>query len=353
VGVVTAAILLTRPTLVNETAQAVVDIPFLALVLAAAALLAGDRRRWRPALAVLALAGLLRPEGWALSLLAAAALCSGLTGRERALAAGLVLTGPVLWMLGDLAVTGDPLWSLHGTRELAETLQRPRGLGNALRFAPTSLRQLVGPVVGFGGLAGLLVALWERYDRAAAPAAVVGLGLLGFLGLGVAGLPVLARYLLVPAVGLALFCAAGVAGWAEGERRGEWLAGAAVLAIALLASLPATVRDLRDQRGFLATRRAVQAQLRADVGDPRVAAAVDRCGAVAVPEYQPVPLVAYWLARSPARVAVGRTRGAVAIDYATPRVGRILSLTPRAPAPPLDSGGPVLRRSASWVVRTC
>ncbi|MDQ3936660.1 MAG: hypothetical protein M3340_18730, partial [Actinomycetota bacterium] len=61
VGVVFAALLLTRPLLVSETLEAFVDLPFLALLVWAAALEARSPRRGAPVLVLLALAGLLRP----------------------------------------------------------------------------------------------------------------------------------------------------------------------------------------------------------------------------------------------------------------------------------------------------
>ena len=134
-GVLFAALLLTRPLLVAETRQAIVDVPFLAVVLAAGWLLVRGPRT-RPAVPVLlAIAGLLRPEAWALSL---GWWLYARRGEWRWLA--LALAAPVLWAAMDLAVTGDPLHSLHGTRALAEELGRPRNTGTALSAAPAYLR---------------------------------------------------------------------------------------------------------------------------------------------------------------------------------------------------------------------
>src|ERR1700742_1709792 len=127
VGALFALIVFTRPTLVNEALQGLVDIPFLTLVLAAGAVEAGERRRPCLVLVLLGAAGLLRPEAWPL-----AALYVLWTWRrdagERALKVVLAAAPPVIWALSDLIITGDPLYSLHGTRELAAALERPRGL---------------------------------------------------------------------------------------------------------------------------------------------------------------------------------------------------------------------------------
>ena len=85
---------------------------------------------------LLALAGLLRPEAWLLGL---AWLAYAGRGQPRAQVlrwAALSLAAPLIWALWDLAVTGDPLWSLHGTRELAEQLERPRDVGTAVQRPP-------------------------------------------------------------------------------------------------------------------------------------------------------------------------------------------------------------------------
>ena len=112
-----------------------VDLPFLALVVwaAVAAARRGPASAWPYAL--LAAAGLMRPEAW--GLVAALWVWAAISGERRSLLrlGGLALLAPVLWMLSDLVVTGDLLWSLHGTRELAAALERPRGAGDRGRDA--------------------------------------------------------------------------------------------------------------------------------------------------------------------------------------------------------------------------
>ena len=98
-------------------ARGYVDSPFLALVVWAGVLEAEGRRPLPP----LVLAGLLRPEAWVLGGLWWLA--------HRRVSYALALRGcPVIWALTDLAVDGDPLHSLHATSELADDLNRERGL---------------------------------------------------------------------------------------------------------------------------------------------------------------------------------------------------------------------------------
>ena len=133
VGAAVAVVLLTRRLLVGETHQAVLDLPFLALVVGALLAEVGRPRERTLVPVLLCLAGLLRPEGWLLGL---AWLLYAAPGHPRAQVlrwgALVVVAAPLVWALWDLVVTGDPLWSLHGTQDLAEELERPRAIGTAL-----------------------------------------------------------------------------------------------------------------------------------------------------------------------------------------------------------------------------
>ena len=76
--------------------------------------------------------------------------------RIRMQAALLALAAPVLWALTDLIVTGDPLHSLHGTRELAARRARPTELGQAAEAAPGALQDILGTAVVSLGFASAL-----------------------------------------------------------------------------------------------------------------------------------------------------------------------------------------------------
>src|ERR671917_1498844 len=66
-GAVAAAVVLTRPIMERDALLAYQDIPFAALVIGAVLLEARRPRRGAPVLALLAIAGLLRPEAWVLA----------------------------------------------------------------------------------------------------------------------------------------------------------------------------------------------------------------------------------------------------------------------------------------------
>lgn len=116
VGIVAALIVLTRDALLFYGALAYLDVPYTALVLAALALELGGRRRGTPVLVLLALAGLLRPDAWLLSVAYLIYVCRAETWRRRLALATVALTAPVIWAFADLAVTGDPLFSFFTTR---------------------------------------------------------------------------------------------------------------------------------------------------------------------------------------------------------------------------------------------
>jgi hypothetical protein len=355
VGVLFGLLLFTRPALANETLQALVDIPFLALVAAAAAGVAGGARP-RYVLVLLALAGLLRPEGWPLAILYAAWCWRKADGRERVELAVLAFAAPLIWFGFDAVVTGDPLYSLHGTQTLAADLARPRGTGSALVDTPSYLRSLIQPAVAWLGLIGCIAGLMLLYERALVPAAIAGVGLVGFIVLGFAGLPVLTRYLFVPACILTLFAAVATSGWLSlpaGPSRRWWSYASALAALALLLSIPSTHDAIHASDGFLAQRQGVYAELHTLVRSPAGRRAIGACGRVVVPEHRPVPLVAYWLGRKPSAIGQDPTKlgaNSAYFAFANAAVAQTLSLDPTDPIPPTTrpAGFHTAARTANW-----
>jgi hypothetical protein len=119
VGAVVAAVVLTRPALHRDAVFAYQDIAFALVVVWAVLLEARTPRRGLPVFALLAVAGLMRPEAWVLSGLYFLYMWPVAAPRLRAASAALTAAAPLLWALSDLLVTGDALHSLHGTSGLA------------------------------------------------------------------------------------------------------------------------------------------------------------------------------------------------------------------------------------------
>ncbi|MGZ8633737.1 MAG: hypothetical protein ACXWZZ_07760 [Solirubrobacteraceae bacterium] len=358
VGAAFALVVLTRSLLVSETHQAVVDIPFLALVVGALLVEVGRPRERTLVPVLLCVAGLLRPEGWLLGL---AWLAYAARGRPRAQVlrwAALVAAAPVLWALGDLVVTGDPLYSLHGTQDLAEQLGRPREVGTAFSALPSYLRDALGDPILWLGLGGAVAGLLGLYERTLLPAALATAGLLGFLALGPADLPLLIRYLLVPAVMLCLFCGLLAFGWTvvpRGDRAWRaWVAAGLVCLVAVAAYAPRQVRALRNAREQAVATASIQDDLRRIADTPAFRSAAARCPTLSVPDDRPRALLVFWLARSPQSITVARTPAhGLVLAYATSEQAQRYALTPLLPpagSAARPAGGRRVARNASWLV---
>jgi hypothetical protein len=376
-GVVAALVFLTRVPVLSYGVRAYVDLPYLLLVLSA--LLLECRRRAQsgrpaggPVLVLLSLAGLLRPEAWAFSavyLLYALEVrpARGHGGRRRLTAprrerreiAGLALlaaSAPLIWLLSDLAVTGQPLWSLTHTRSTASALDRTTGIANVPEFIPRRIGEILRPPALLGAaLGGALSLLWLR-PRALAGAGAGALAVVVFAAFASLGLPINTRYAFLAAAILSIFCGAGVGGWIclqRGERRRRWwmAAGALVLA-ALLAYGPSQYRAADRQLSELARQQRVEGDLVALADDHAINL---RCGPVGVPNHAPIPLLALYLETSPANIRSAqsaRIASGVYVDPASTQVEHDYVLDPRDPhlAVSVPPGFTAVAANRSWLI---
>ena len=111
VGVLAAVLFVTRPHLLEMAHHGEPDVLAVAAVGWAAVVALEWPARRVLVLALLAVAGLFRPEAWLLALAYAAWQMRGAARREQVKLAALAVAGPVLWALTDLLLTGDPLLS--------------------------------------------------------------------------------------------------------------------------------------------------------------------------------------------------------------------------------------------------
>jgi hypothetical protein len=315
VGALAAAVVITRPHLIELAYLGDADVPAAALAMWAAVVAlgpgAGDASPRGPGLdaypvapeardalvlGLLALAGLLRPEPWLLSAGYLAFIARRRAPRELVPLAALAAAGPVLWALSDLAVTGDALWSLHHTRTGTDVLDRPTGAAEAVEQLPRHLNFLLGTPALVVALLGLVARLVAARDRMWGLVAVLVLLGGGFLVLALAGLSLQARYLTGLAAAIAVCAGIGGLGWQVlgGPRwRAAGIAGLVLLAV----GLPFDTVDYADVRGRVVDDgRRLEELAR---GEGR--AAIRDCGPVAVPTIRPIPYLALWTGAEPER----------------------------------------------------
>jgi hypothetical protein len=256
-------------------------------------------------------------------------------------------------------VTGDPLYSLHGTQDLAAQLHRPRRLDTAFRQAPIYIRLVLFNPIMWLGIAGTVLGLYALRARSLLPATLGLLGLLSFLTLGLASLPVLIRYLLVPAGMLALFSAVAVFGWLnlgrESPQRAIWLAASPILLLPLVISIPNDHRRTDTAKRWVTAQRHAQDTLHDVATNPATTDWINRCPPpVYVPNHRVVPLLAYWLEKPPtsfASVPEAPARGLV-ITPANPVIAATLILDPHEPRPGPDPppGFHPVGRTPAWTL---
>jgi hypothetical protein len=370
-GALAAAIVLTRVPVLDFGARAYVDIPFLVLLLGGLLVETRSPRAGAPVLALLALAGLLRPEAW---LFSAAYLCWLLgpgvrssvrhagprrraAWRDAAPLIALAASAPVLWGLHDLLLTGDALHSLTGTRDNAVTLGRVTGIRHVPATLPRRLGEILRePVLFAAAGGGLLALLWhrDRRIRLGATASLLALG--AFCVLATAGLPIITRYVMLMATLLAIFAGGGVFGWLDllpGRQRTWWARFALLAIVGLLAFVPNQTHRIESLSHALSTQAGIQDKLGDLVSGGRLAQPV------AVPNRRPIPLLALWLELAPGAIVDAQSGLPSAGSYlvpATATVARDYILDPRdldkrIPRPPADDALHAANATWRWYER--
>jgi hypothetical protein len=415
-GALAALLLLTRVPVLSYGVRAYVDIPYLLLVLCAVLVEARhhrsavdgipDRPAGAPVLALLALAGLLRPEAWVFSGLywlylalgpaaeralrrrsdsarrastapgmphdagAPAARDSTMDAgtranghtpparppRELALLALLAVAAPLAWVVSDWLVTGHPLWSLTNTQHTAETLDRVTGIANVPEYIPRRIGEILGPPVLLGAALGGVLSLWLLPRRARLGAVVGIIAVVVFAAFATAGLPINTRYAFLAAAILCVFCGAGVFGWTrlerEDPRRRWWMAGGALVLVALLAYIPTQYRTVHRELTKLARQETFQNELVALVEDGSI---TRHCEPVGVPNHAPIPLLALYLGTSP-REIVSAEAGSIThgsyVDPASKEVEEDYVLDPHDPHLPVEvpPGFTEAHANSAWFV---
>jgi hypothetical protein len=369
VGMFAALLMLSRFFDENLAAQGYLDISYVALIVWALALEVERPRRGVLVFAILAAAGLLRPDAWVLSGVYWLWCCwparaaritregspgvpraradSGVDGgsevdRGSGLDSGRVSDGrpaignherleylalaaiaPLIWVAADAIVTGNPLYSLHSTAGLAQELGRTQGFSSVVTSVWTySVRIDKLPVV-LGGLIGVPIAVWLAPRRVLVPFAALVLLVFVFVAEGAAGASVIDRYLMGGATVLLIFCAVTIGGWAMLDP-GSWLRRAWMVAAAALvlfgAVLAATTLSLSSLRTTLAYHEDFHKGLAIALADPAVKAELRRCPLVSLPDNKLIPDARWILDSTGQRNIVARSQARADADKGAPEL---------------------------------
>src|SRR5215218_5031223 len=365
IGAVAAAIVLTRAPFLSNGLRAYIDLPYIALCLAALLVEAKRPRAGWPVLALLALAGLLRPEAWLFAAVYWLYLAYTVDRndrsrmkRELAPLAILALAGPLLWVLFDWITTGSPTYSWTGTKETVETLERQTGPVDLVLYGPRRLGEVLqwpGMVGAFGGVA-LGLAFLRRRSVLGVTAAALALGT--FALLACAGLAILPRYTMLAASILAIFAAVGLLGWRLLEPGHPWRRRWQVFAAIVLAMFLVWLPNQWDLDSRVDADLTDQARIERDLTDLVDAGVFEPlCGRVAVPNHRAVPRLAFGLDVKPTQIVSASEEGVPTRGYfvapANEEVIHNFILDPNDPTDPsfpVPDGFTKVAGNDSWTV---
>jgi hypothetical protein len=296
-AVAAALIIVTSAGTVSIAAGARYDIVFAALVMTAIALEVARPRRAVAPLACLAAAGLIRPEAWVLAGVYWLWLAPRLPWPARLRSAALVAVAPAVWMAMDLAVMGDPLYSLHMTDEASESLYGQYTPWENLAVAGRNLLWYLGVVPLILLVPATVLLLRDRPRRALAPLATLAITLGVFVLLTSQGMASNERYLLVPVCLFGILAAMAVDGGGRRTRPriviGVFLAVFLSYHMATHTEVYATVAErAADARGYDQSADAL-------VGMPGVREALRRCPAVSLATGKMLHWFAFGSGRAP------------------------------------------------------
>jgi hypothetical protein len=392
-GIVAALVFLTRVPVLSYGVRAYVDVPYTLLVLWALLVETRHRLAGTPVLVLLGLAGLLRPEAWVFAGIYWLVLVvsserlrrdpahhasvpepaseptantaqaqadterTPLRSRRDLAQLGLLAAAaPLFWIVSDLAVTGNAMWSLTNTKHTATTLGRATGIDDVPQYIPRRVGEILRPAVLAGAaVGGILSLLWLRH-RARLGAIAGVIAVLVFALMATFGLPIDTRYAFLASAILSLFCGAGAFGWialAKDDRhRIPWMAAGGLVLVALVATLPGQVTSAHKELAKLAHQESIQSDLLALVKSK----AIDlKCGPVGVPNHAPIPLLALYLKGRPGLVVSAEAKQietGTYVDPASMEIERDYILDPKDPhaAVSIPPGFLATHSNRSWLI---
>ncbi|HVD40685.1 MAG TPA: hypothetical protein VNC16_06765 [Solirubrobacterales bacterium] len=316
IGVVAALLVLTRVPFLSNGLRGFVDLPYLALVLGALLVESRRPRAGWPVLALLAAAGLLRPEAWLFSFAYLAYLLlerdperggwalrrrPGADGRQVLAWGALAFAAPVLWALFDWITAGEPLYSFTATRDTVAILERHTGPVELFTYSPHQLVQTTSEAGLLAAAVGICLAFAFLRRRALVALAALALAAVAFAILAGAGLAIISRYMMLGGALLCVFCAVALLGWRllgpeQAAWRRRWQVIAAALLLAFLVTAPRQERDVAQVGDVAREEKEIGDDLRELADSGRFAS---DCQPISVPGVQAVPRLGFWLDLSP------------------------------------------------------
>jgi hypothetical protein len=351
-----AFMLATSVGVVTIASSARYDIAFAALVMAAIALELARPRRGVAPLVCLAAAGLVRPEAWVLAGLYWLFLAPRLSWPARLRTAALVAVAPAGWMAMDLAVMGDPLYSLHRTDQASEVLYGQYTPWENLQVGARNLVWYLGvvPMILLAPAAVLLVRDRPRGTPVLLGTLAVTVGI--FVLLTSQGMASNERYLLLPVCVLAILTAMALDGGGRRTRpRPRGILGM-FFAVFLFLQGATHIDAFADVAERLANGRGYDRSADALIGMPGVRDALQRCPTVSLPSGTMRHWFAFHSGRAPEAFVSdgkGRTRPDLYIAPGNPAVAKKALTRTRFDTdasfrvPPGLQPGP---RNADWIL---
>jgi hypothetical protein len=377
IGAIAALIVLTRAPYLSNGLRAYVDLPYIALALGALVIESKRPRAGWPVLALLALAGLLRPEAWLFSIAyliyllldpseapataaaveppsspqhsgpespplqggvetetrmpldradtQSAGLIRSALGRARGILVSphgavlvvLALAAPVLWALFDWITAGSPTYSFTGTRETVDTLARQTGPVDLVLYGPRRLGEVLQWPGMVGAAGGVVLAFSFLRRRSTLGLASAALALGAFALLGSAGLAIIARYTMLGAAVLAIFVALALLGWRLLEPGHPWRRRWQLFAGAVAAMFLLWLPNQWDLDSTVHRDLSDQGTIERDLTDLVDAGAFAEplCGPIAVPNHRAIPRLAFGLDVKPTQIVSASEEGIPSRGY--------------------------------------
>lgn len=302
-------VLLTRTDLMAFGFRSMLDIPFLTMISWAVVLEVQKPRRGLSPLILLMLAGLLRPEAWVLAGLYWLWLAFGyvrpnleLPGERPPIGAligyaGLVIAAPAIWLGFDWIVTGDPLYSVNSTSEVANAQNRQKSVPDAILAIPGLIGGSEKVVNVVAGQLGLVLAAWTLRSRMLILTAWALTGVLTYLMIAAAGLSVISRYLVIPSIVLCIGVAFSLVGWAQltGTARKVGICLAVITIASLVFRAPAYLHNLRELNTNTEDVSIKYSRIYDIFENPKVRSQVEQCLPLTAFTHESVPIIRYLL----------------------------------------------------------